>query len=332
MKAPLDDPFGEKTRAHLQARFNVLGGDFVVKSADEALLELAVDAFGGLPKQLFDRRPPRFSVRLLLTDQPKTWARGSSPPRPVLTSGGGLLCATIDAGNFAVMDVAMSRALICVSKSMLRHPYHARYELVELAFLTLAARAQSLIPLHAACVGANGKGVLLMGASGTGKSTLSLHALASGLQLLSEDSAFVASQSLRITGLANYLHVVPKALDLLQPGTLRRSIERSRIIQRRSGTRKIEVDLRALRGKIVRAPLRLAATVFLSRRLAVSPRALKPLEREASIGRLRREQPYALGRPSWRDFERRIVDVPSYELRRTKHPDVAVRELQGLLE
>ncbi len=53
---------------------------------------------------------------------------------PVLGAGAGLLCATVDAGSFAVMDVPMSRALICVSNAMLRHRYHARYELVELVF------------------------------------------------------------------------------------------------------------------------------------------------------------------------------------------------------
>ena len=80
-----------------------------------------------------------------------------------------------------------------MSPGMLRYPYHARYELIELAMVTLASRAQSLVPLHAACVGVRGTGLLLIGASGAGKSTLALHALFSGMQLLSEDSAFVIS-------------------------------------------------------------------------------------------------------------------------------------------
>jgi hypothetical protein len=333
MRVAAGDPFGECTRAHLHVRLNVLGGDFTARSSDRALLDLAVDAFGGLPTQRLERRPPRFTVQLKLNDRPKTWARGEAPPPPVFSSGAELLCATIDAGNFAVVDVAMSRALICVSKAMLRQPYYARYELVELAFLTLASRAQALVPLHAACVGANGKGVLLMGASGAGKSTLSLHALAAGMQLLSEDSAFVASESLRVTGVPNYLHLAPSALGFLQPGALRRAIERSPVIQRRSGARKFEVDLRKLRAETARKPLRLIATVFLSRRIASRARALEALECDAFVSRLRREQPYAVHRSSdWAGFERRVAAVPSYELRRTEHPDIAVRQLRGLLE
>jgi len=171
-----------------------------------------------------------------------------------------------------------------------------------------------------------------MGASGTGKSTLSLHALAGGLQLLSEDSAFVAPESLRVAGVANYLHIVPKALGFLPAGALRRTIERAPVIQRRSGAQKYEVDLRELQSERVRAPLRLVATVFLSRRAASSARALEPLESAAFIRRLRREQPYARGRSNWSEFERRVGGVPSYELRRMKHPNAAVEELRRLLE
>ena len=36
------------------------------------------------------------------------------------------------------------------------------------AVFTLAARVQQLVPLHAACVGLKGRGVLIMGASGAG--------------------------------------------------------------------------------------------------------------------------------------------------------------------
>lgn len=325
------DPFGELTRPRFRARLRVLGGDFSVETADVALLDLAAEAFGGLPMRELRRRRSRFTVNLALTDHPQTWLRGSAPPRPVLGAGAGLLCATVDAGNFAVVDVARSAALVSISKAMLRHRYYARYELVELAFLTLAARGQSLVPLHAACFGANGKGLLVMGASGAGKSTLSLHALADGMQLLSEDSAFVALESLRVTGVPSYLHLSPQALRFLRSKPLLEAIRGSPTIERRSGTRKLEVDVRKLTGRTARAPLRLAATVFLSKRPATRRPALRRLGRTALVAQLRHEQPYASAQENWRAFERRMVDVPAYELRRPEHPDVAVELLRGLL-
>ena len=332
MSAAADDPFGEDTAANLQARLSVLGGEFAVTTSARRLLDLAIEAFGGLPSQRLERRVPRFNVRLVLNERPRTWGRGDEPPAPMFSAGAGLLCATIDAGNFAVVDVGRARALISISKAMLEQPYYPRYELVELAFLTLASRAQALVPLHAACVGINGNGVLLIGGSGAGKSTLCLHALAGGMQLLSEDSAFVAPKSLRVTGVPNYLHLARDAPDFLRRGALRRAIEESPMIQRRSGARKLEVDLRSVSAEAARKPLRLVATVFLSRRAASRAKGLKAIDRDACISRLRREQPYAVHTfPGWPDFERRIVAVPSFELRRAKHPDIGVRQLRELL-
>ncbi|HEX6998506.1 MAG TPA: serine kinase [Gammaproteobacteria bacterium] len=325
------DPFREREPARLRARLDVLGGEFTVESGDRALLDLAEEAFGGLPRHRLGSEPRRFRVRLVLTGGARSWPRGAEPPRPVLTSGAGLLCATVDAHNFAVMDVALSRAVVCLSRAMLDHRYHARYELVELAFLTLASRAQALVPLHAACIGRGEAGVLLIGPSGAGKSTLSLHALASGLEVLAEDSAFVDPVSLRVTGVPSFVHVPAGALASLERGPLVACIRRSPVIRRRSGVRKYEVDLRAVPGRIAGVPLRLAAIVFLSPAPGPHGAALAAVGRNALVRRLRREQPYAAALDGWDAFERRIADLPAYELRRDGHPRASVALLESLL-
>jgi len=331
MTRPGADPFGEGFQAGSRARLSLLGGDFTIESSDSKLLQLAVDAFGGLPRHRLNSKPHRFKVRLTLSNHKSTWPRSKEPPQPVLSAGGGLLCATVDAGNFAVIDIAMSRALISVSTKMMQHPYHARHELIELAFLTLASRAQQLVPLHAACVGAKGNGLLLMGNSATGKSTLSLQALAAGMQYLSEDSAFVELEKLRVTGVPNYLHVQSDSLAFLPPGTLREQIECAPVIQRRSGAIKHQFDVRRQRRSIARSPLILAGTVFLTRRKAGNKPALKPLDKKSLRLRLRREQPYAAARENWREFERQILTLPAHELNRTEHPQIAVELLRKLL-
>ncbi len=331
MKSTAADPFGERAPARLRARLRVLGGAFTVESSSAAALRLAVDAFGGLPRHRVEHEAHRFRVRLVMTDHRPAWPRRVGPPPPTLTSGGGLLCATIDAGNFALVDVERSHALVALSPAMLRYPYNARYELIELAMVTLASRGQPLVPLHAACIGVGGTGLLLMGGTGAGKSTLALHALASGLHVLAEDSAFVALAPLRVTGVPNYLHVLPSGLEFLAAGTLREQILRSPKICRRSGALKYEVDLRQLPRKTPAAPLRLAAVVFLSTLGAGDRDALAPLRRSAFLARLRREQPYAAALPNWCDFERQIATQPAYELRRAVHPDLAVERLRTLL-
>jgi energy-coupling factor transporter ATP-binding protein EcfA2 len=325
------DPFGERTPTDYGVKVNVLGCKISVKSTDQALLDLAIDSFESLPHYRLNQRSPGLSVSLILTSQTRTWSRDAEPPQPAFSSGSDILCATVDAGNFAVVDPSMSRALICISAAMLQHPYHARYELIEFAMLTLASRVQSLVPLHAACVGSTNSGLLLMGPSGSGKSTLGLHALAGAMQFLSEDSAFVSSSSLKVAGVPNYLYLQRETFKFLEAGQLRRQIQTSPMIRRRSGVKKYQVNLREIPGNIARAPLQLAATVMLSRRKVTVQPALKELSRKLFVSRLRREQPYAMSNSNWMEFEDSIAKLPAYELRRTVHPDIAVRELQGLL-
>jgi hypothetical protein len=316
----------------LRARLAVLGADFTVETSNADALQLAVAAFGRLPRHRLQAKPPHFRVRIVTTEHRSTWRRGSAPPPPILNAGNGLLCATVDAGNLAIIDVAQARALICMSRAMLRHRYHARYELIELAMVTLASRGQSLVPLHAACIGVGGSGALLMGPSGAGKSTLALYGLAGGMHMLSEDSAFVAADTFYATGTPNYLHVCSDALGFLPNGPLLSRIKSSPVIRRRSGARKYELDLRTVPGRLATAPLRVAAVVFVSPRTTARSRALMPLERRAFLERLRAEQPYAAGLPNWRDFERRAATLPTFELRRTAHPDIAVAQLRVFLE
>lgn len=48
--------------------------------------------------------------------------------------------------------------------------------------------------LHAACVAVNGRGVLILGASGTGKSALALQLIAYGAALVSDDQVSITLQ------------------------------------------------------------------------------------------------------------------------------------------
>src|SRR3546814_6781678 len=124
-----------------------------------------------------------------------------------------VLYGNIDAWNYVLVSPRRRRARVVASANMLDWPYHLRYELIEFAVFLLAARCQRLVPLHAACVGRGGRGILLLGASGSGESTLVLHSLLQGLDVLSEDAVFVQPDGMLATGVANFLHVRADALD-----------------------------------------------------------------------------------------------------------------------
>ena len=240
------------------------------------------------------------------------------------------MCGHIDAHNFMIVNTREKHALIQVCSSMLRNRRLLRYELIEFAAITLATRAQGLVPLHAGCVGKGGRGVLLLGASGSGKSTLTLHAALGGLDFLAEDSVFVQPGTLRASGLSAFTHAREDALALIGDRRVRRTAEHAPQIQRRSGLRKREIDLRHEAVRLAPGPLRIVATVVLSPKRARNAEYLVPLTPKQLKRELRAEQPYAATRPGWPEFERRVLRAGGFRLHRMS-PAAGVSSLRELL-
>lgn len=309
---------------------SVLGGDVEFESDERALLRLASRAFAGLPTPRVRKVPP-LRVRLRLVDAPRVSRLNGSPPPELLTSGAGLLIGAIDAANFALVAPRARSALVCASREMLRRfPRLLRYELIEFAVLTLAARVHDLVPLHAACVGAGGAGALVLGPSGAGKSTLGVHALDLGLEYVAEDSVFVDG-ALRAFSAPAFLHLRCDSLRGL-PRRIGAEARRAPVIRRRSGVRKFEIDLRRGRWPVVGGPMPLAAVVVLSRRSAGHGPVLRPLSTARMRKRLTAEQPYAARQSGWRAFTRGLSRLPAFELRRGTAPAESASALGALLK
>ena len=335
LAAPPPDPFGERRRPALRLSLQLLGARFDFETDSARLLRVVASAYAGLPPQRFAPRPPRFRIRLLTI--PGAGARRAQPPPVRPLAGAGLLAGALDGASFVALEPRRRAALLVVAPELLRRTYHLRYELLEFAVYVLAARAQRLVPLHAACVGQGGDGVLLIGASGAGKSTLVLHCLLAGLDLLAEDSVLVRPAGLRASGVASFLHLRPDALRFLTPATRRRVVQRAGLIRRRSGVQKLEIDVRgprtfgAAQGRLARLPLRIRAVVFVSAARAAAGALLVPLDRSVALARLAASQRYAASQPGWRQFRARVAALPAYELRRGEHPAEAAAALRALL-
>lgn len=311
-----------------------MGGRFRFRSDSAAMLELAEAACGGLAPHRFREDSPDLEVELRLLPR-RGVASGREPP-PVRTRlGNRLQSGVMDAGNYVLVSPRRRRARVVASAEMLDHPYHLRYELVEFAILLLAARCQDLVPLHAACVGRNGRGVLLLGDSGAGKSTLALHSLLRGLDFLSEDATFVEPGRMLATGLSNFVHVQPDALDGIAGHAARRWIAGSPMIRRRSGVEKFEADLRRAPGQVrlAQAPLQLVATVILSAQPGGGADAmLAPASRDDVAASIASDQAYAMTQPGWERFEHWALRAPAYRLLRGHDPAGSVDALQRLFD
>jgi hypothetical protein len=329
----LADPFAERSQTIAKEHFQLLGGQFQFESDSPQLLRLVDSAYLGLPPHRLSTVAPRLRVRLMLNapEQPRPCG-GSEPPSLSMLSGGGYLGAATNSSNFVLLSPTERTALVVLSRRMLRFPYHTRYEYIEFAAFTLAARCQELVSLHAACVGRGGRGILLMGPSGSGKSTVTLHCLLQGCDMLSEDSVFVAPDRMLATGVANFLHVRADALRWLGKTREAASIRKSQVIRRRSGVRKFEVDLRRGAYRLAASPLKITAVVFLSPQSAGNRSLLEPLSKSDVLAKLTAAQAYAANQPNWATFRRGVLGLGAFELRRGKHPLEAVETLETLLE
>ncbi|MGH8258439.1 MAG: serine kinase [Steroidobacteraceae bacterium] len=322
------DPFLELGAPPASRCVRVLGADFEFQTASRELARLVEQAYASVPEHRLSRPAPHFVVRLV--EGSLAPARGSeSTPRVETLSGGGLLCGATRASTFAAISPREWSALIVVSHEMLRRAYHVRYELIELTVFTLATRVQELVPLHAACLGRGGQGLLVMGDSGAGKSTAALHGALHGLELVSEDSVLVEPESMLATGVANFLHLHRDALGFL-PSPIARQLRRFPVIRRRSGAVKLEIDLRRAGLPLAEHPLSIRALVFADARRARGP-LLTRLPNEQVLARLEGAQPYAAHRPQWPAFANRAAMLPAFELRRGEHPREAAAELATLV-
>jgi hypothetical protein len=323
------DPFGERCPARVCRDLHLLGARFLFESNSAKLMRLVDTAYAGLPRHRLSRTIPRLRVRLELTADELRTPRTQPPPLQML-SGAGLLGGATQSSNFVVVSPQDRAALVAVTPRMLRFPYHTRYELIEFAVFTLAARAQGLVSMHGACVGLADRGVLLMGPSGAGKSTVTLQGLLDGMSFLSEDAVFVTPDTLLATGVPNFLHVRADSLKWIAAAAA--TIRKSPVIQRRSGVRKYEVDLRTGGYALAEQPLRVRSVVFLSaRKASASQSLLVRLSRAEAMRRLTAEQAYAAGQPNWAAFARNVGKLPSFELLRGQHPGESVAALREIV-
>ncbi len=324
------DPFLERIAHPFKRRVVILGQRFLFESNSRRLLRLVDVAYRGLPAHRLGMPRKAVMVRLHLAQSVCTAGAMSFPPQMRMHGAMGLLCGAMDAANYAVLDPAARTGLVVMSQELLKFPYQARYELLEFAVFTLACRGQGLVPLHAACVGLNGRGLLLIGGTGAGKSTLAMLCASSGMDFVTEDATFITPRSMRGMGVANYLHIRKDALCHVADRRIATLIRKSPTIKRRSGMEKYEVDLRKTGFSLAGAPLNIAAIVFVSARRTDAP-LLTPLKASVTLQRLLKGQAYGAAQRGWQSWARHVRRVPAYELLRGTRPLDAVEALRRLL-
>jgi HPr Serine kinase C-terminal domain len=202
------DPLLRNASLPFKRLFHPLGFSIEVATNSERILVAAEESWGGL-QRLFPELP--LELRIALGEG----ISGMCPRAPLYRAQKNLLSVVADARNFAVCDRDQGFAFAWIDADPLEHQSYVRYHFLESIALNLLA-AFYVTPLHAACVEFNGKGVLLCGNSGAGKSSLAYACARAGWKYISDDASYlVHRESTRlIAGNARQVRLRPSARKL----------------------------------------------------------------------------------------------------------------------
>ena len=201
-----------------------------------------------------------------------------------------------------------------------------RWFFLEAAVYILLAERE-LTPLHAACVAKDGYGVLLLGASGTGKSTLAFECARRGWSFVADDASWLARREPGLRILA------PPHRIRLRPGCARLfpELHGRPVIASLPGKQFIDVAVERLPGFVPCRECEASALVFLSRD-GTAPPGIRAVTREDAYGRLDRELVTydAPAREEQLASLRRLAAAPAFELRYSD-ASAAADALSGLV-
>jgi len=201
-----DDQLMQRAPLTHRAEFYPLGFPVQVAANSAAVLDAAEESWTGWTRA-FDRPPLDIRVIVHLD--------GAVPSRePVYRAQRNLLTITADSANFAICDLPNGYGFSCVTPAMASAPYFRNHLLETMVYLTLDYLYITIV--HAGCVARNGRGVMLCGEPGAGKSCLAYSCVKRGWTLISDDfSALLRDpRSNTVIGRPQRLRFRPAAFDL----------------------------------------------------------------------------------------------------------------------
>lgn len=186
----------------LTAYFNAAGAVCSLSTNCEILLRVARNSFSLLshPSGQTD-----FSLRFWVDDAgsteppwPKPWVRGVDH----------LVFAGFETGSSLLADLRERRVIGRFSAGMAHDSKHWRMVIFPM-LMSIIAGSAGLVELHASCVASGHHGLLLLGPSRSGKSTLAMAFAEAGCRFIADDRTFCSMKEGRLLA-----HGLPRPLKL----------------------------------------------------------------------------------------------------------------------
>ncbi|HEY7387130.1 MAG TPA: hypothetical protein VH640_01390 [Bryobacteraceae bacterium] len=181
----ISDPLLAGASLPLSATYYPGGFPLCLTTNSQDVLSAAAESWGE-SESVFQCSPVQVRVHVQ--------AEGSLSPQPSFRWQHHLLTAIADADNFAVADLDRLFGFVLVSAPTAADHQWLRWFFLESVVYSLLAQ-RYVVPVHAACVARNGRGILLCGCSGAGKSTLAWACARAGWTFISDDCTWLLPDS-----------------------------------------------------------------------------------------------------------------------------------------
>jgi hypothetical protein len=175
------DPFRREVKLELESVYYPLGFPLQLATNCAEVNNAAREIWGRYP-QAFEQPPLR--VRVVVEQD------GDHPPVPVYRGQEHLMTITADARNFAVCDHTRHFAFCWLNGAAARDRQFTSYYFLE-AIANYTLTQLYLTPVHGACVARIGRGVLLCGPSGAGKTSLAYFCARNGWTYISDNESWL---------------------------------------------------------------------------------------------------------------------------------------------
>lgn len=170
-----------------RGRFYPLGWPVEIVTNAHAVLAIAAETFG-------HSRASRVGEPLRLHVGVSPAAESCCPPEPTRRQFNHLYSLVANADNQALLDLKSGTSFLWVTQSAVSNRLYFRYNFLEKA-VYLQLGASVVTDLHAACVSRQGKGFLLCGPSGAGKTSLAYACAVSGWTYTSDDTSYLINDA-----------------------------------------------------------------------------------------------------------------------------------------
>ena len=221
--------------------------------------------------------PIAFSMRL--------WVDEESPsqppwPKPYVRGSAHIVFAGFDQVSSLLINLRSRRILGRFSPAMAEDQGYCKTVIFPM-LLTIVSATVGIAELHCACVAKNEKAVLLVGPSGTGKSTLSIALSKEGFGFISDDRTFCSLDDgdIHVWGLPTRVKLRAEALRWF------RELEASHTAEMRNAVAEVWLEPEILNNVRRTQRARLTSTIFLER-VDTQEFCLSPLSATEALDRL----------------------------------------------